>query len=143
MNDNKQIFENLTTNLETPLKTRATEIEELRQQIALAESYGIVVSQYVRTLLRLVAERKAEVLDSLKNGFMVSDGTPDLDGKEDERAAEFAKLKVDEKTIIIDSYTAELDARLAFAQQLEVLIKRRCSLGQSFLSSHRNEQYVN
>ncbi len=114
---NNTEFASLVGELKTPLPTQKTLVDELRAKIAFAESSGIILSQYVRTLSQVLDEETAKVLTELKEDDV------------------YIKSNADEKKLLLYSRTSELRARLEYMEKLEELVKRRCSLGQSLLKS--------
>lgn len=114
---NNTEFASLVGELKTPLPTQKTLVDELRAKIAFAESSGIILSQYVRTLSQVLDEETAKALTELKEDDV------------------YIKSNADEKKLLLYSKTSELRARLEYMEKLEELVKRRCSLGQSLLKS--------
>lgn len=114
---NNAEFASLVGELKTPLPTQKTLVDELRAKIAFAESSGIILSQYVRTLSQVLDEETAKALTELKEDDV------------------YIKSNADEKKLLLYSRTSELRARLEYMEKLEELVKRRCSLGQSLLKS--------
>jgi len=114
---NNTEFASLVGELKTPLPTQKTLVDELRAKIAFAESSGIILSQYVRTLSQVLDEETAKALTELKEDDV------------------YIKSNADEKKLLLYSRTSELRARLEYMEKLEELVKRRCSLGQSLLKS--------
>lgn len=117
----KQEWEELVESLKTPMPTESSKKEELKAAVAYAESCGILVSMWVRTLAQTVDEKTAEELDRLKGEEV------------------YQKSNADEKKLLLHAAVSELRAKLEYAEKLEDLIKRRCSVGQSLLKSNDNE----
>lgn len=130
-------YQPLVDALKVPLPERVTEKEQLRHAVAFAESYGIVVSEHRRKLLAEVENQTALKLQQLKEGWGY-----DAEGnhnQSDDRAAAFAKLNADEKKIMLSAEVSGISAELEFVTNLENLIKRRCSLGQTISNSFNIE----
>lgn len=131
-------YDPLVLALQQPLPERTDQREQLRGMIAYAESYGIVVSQHRRQLLKEFEAAKAKALDELKRGVGYDD-----DGEWgifDDLAEKYKKSNADEKEIMLDAEISTKKADLEFVTSLEDLIKRRCSVGQSMLNSLKSEQ---
>jgi hypothetical protein len=123
--------------LKQPLPEKIADRERLREMVAFAESYGIIVSEHRRKLLAEVENQTAYKLQRLKEGWGYdTDGNLDCT---DDRAASFAKLNADEKKIMLAAEISGISAELEFVTNLENLIKRRCSLGQSISNSFNTE----
>jgi hypothetical protein len=107
--------------LKVPLADEISQRDRLRQQVTYAESYGVIVSGHRRKLLVDVEQASAEALQNLKNQDI------------------FNKYNAEEKKLVLASEISQLNAELEFVSNLENLIKRRTSLGQSILNSINNE----
>ena len=130
-------YQPLVDALKQPLPEKIEERERLREMVAFAESYGIVVSEHRRKLLVELERQTALALQQLKDGYTLNENN-ELVQSEDE-AAKFAKLNADEKKIMLASQVAGINAELEFVTNLENLIKRRCSLGQTISNSFNTE----
>lgn len=130
-------YQPLTDALKQPLPERIADRERLRQMVAFAESYGIIVSEHRRRLLVEVERQTALSLQQLKAGVVLNEHN-ELEQSEDE-AKKFDKLNADEKKIVLASEVAGITAELEFVTNLESLIKRRCSLGQTISNSFNTE----
>lgn len=123
----------LTDALKEKLPEKIEDRERLREMVAFAESFGIIVSEHRRKLLVDVENQTALKLQQLKDGWAY-----DQEGQlvqTEEAAASFAKLNADEKKIMLAAEVSGVNAELEFVTNLENLIKRRTSLGQSMLNS--------
>lgn len=126
-------FADLADSLTTPLPTRPEMVETVRELVSVAEAYGVVVSQYVRVLSQKCDEETDQVLQDLRQGAVIDeDGTLTYSKEEAER---YKKLNADEKKAAVAGRMAELNAKLEFVKNLDALIKRRVSVGQSFIKS--------
>lgn len=127
----------LEASLKEKLPESTNDRELLRQMIAVAESYGIIVSQHRRALLSQFETTKAQRLEELKKGIGYDD-----DGnwvQTEALAEEYKSAKAPEKEIMLDATIATAKAELEYVTSLEDLIKRRCSVGQSMLNSLKSE----
>lgn len=137
-------YQPLVDALKVPLPEKIEQREQLRQAVAFAESFGIVVSEHRRALLAKLEHETAQALDSLRAGVGYDD-----DGqwvKSEEQAEAYKKMNADEKKILLNAEIAVTAAELDFVTNLENLIKRRCSLGQTISNSFNTEtssQYNN
>lgn len=130
-------YDPLVLALAEPLPEQINEREKVREMVAFAESYGIIVSQERRKLLSVVEGAKADAIKRLKQGIFYDD-----EGElqhDEEAAADFKSLTADQKNIMLDAEVSNLTANLEFVTHLEDLIKRRCSVGQSILNSFNVE----
>lgn len=137
-------YEPLVEALKKPLPERVEDRETLRQMVAFAESYGIIVSEHRRQLLVQYEIEKEGAWKSLRAGVGINE--EGLWSKTEEQAEAFRKLNADEKKLLIDAEIAKTAAELDFVTNLENLIKRRCSVGQSISNSFNTEtssQYNN
>jgi hypothetical protein len=119
--------------LKEKLPERIDDRERLREMVAFAESYGIIVSEHRRKLLVDVEHRTAIALKQLKEGWAYNDEGELV--QTEEAATSFSKLNADEKKIMLAAEVSGINAELEFVTNLENLIKRRTSLGQSMLNS--------
>lgn len=119
--------------LKQPLPEKIEDRERLREMVAFAESYGIVVSEHRRKLLVEVENQTALKLQQLKDGWAFNDEAEFV--QSEEAATAFGKLNADEKKIMLAAEISGINAELEFVTNLENLIKRRTSLGQSMLNS--------
>lgn len=110
-------FDLLTTSLQTPLPTQHTQSQQLRELVAEAEAYGLLISQYLRTISSHLEDKTAEALAVLKDDEV------------------YTKCNADEKKILLYAQVSELKAKMEYTKNLENLIKRRVTLGQSFIKS--------
>lgn len=122
MSDNKSVFDTLTDSLAEKLPTQKGGVDKLKDMIAIAEAHGVVVSQYLRVLQQTLDEETAEAFKSVPR---------DTDKK---------KYTADEKKAIVAAAVAKTNAKMGYVKNLENLIKRRCSLGQSLLKSINEER---
>lgn len=144
LNQNLVPYAPLVEALKSPLPETIHQREKLRQMVALAESYGIVVSEHRRLLLSQVEAQTADKLSQLKQGWHYDEEGEYV--KTEEAATAYAKLNADEKKIMLAAEVASISAELEFVTNLENLIKRRCSLGQTISNSFNTEtssQYNN
>lgn len=102
-------------------KSDPQSVELLREQMSIAEQQGYYISEWRRALAELAPAYKSYKLSVIK----------DDEG--------YAKLNAAEKTIRLEAETAVLDSYAEYLDRTEELIKRRCSLGQTFLKSINNE----
>lgn len=130
-------YDPLVQALRQPLPEKIEDREQLRQMVAFAESYGILVSEHRRKLLVQLEAETAAKLSQLREGWGWND-EGELDQTE-ERAKQFAKLNADEKKIMLAAEVTGVNAELEFVTNLENLIKRRCSLGQTISNSFNTE----
>lgn len=134
-------YEPLEESLAKPLPETTDDIEQVRQMVATAESYGVVLSQHRRQLLSEYEHSMKRAILQLRTGEVVDESgdTPIL--KRDKALAEqYAKLTADEKKVFFNAEVAEKAAELEYVKQLEELVKRRCSFGQSLMNSFNIEQ---
>lgn len=131
-------YEPLVAALQQPLPEKTEQREQLRAMVAFAESYGIVVSQHRRQMLREFEITRAKALDELKRGVGYDDEGEW--GVHASLAEQYKTAKAPEKEIMLDAEIANMKAELEFVTSLEDLIKRRCSVGQSMLNSLKSEQ---
>lgn len=110
-------FNSLVESLSNPLPTEKDQVSELREMVAFAESCGVFISGYMRSLKQQLDTEMAEALEELKQDEV------------------YQKSNAEEKKLLLYSKVAEMRARVEYAEKLEDLIKRRCSLGQSFIKS--------
>lgn len=136
--NNLPSYDPLVSSLQNPLPERTEQREELRRMVAFAESYGIIVSQHRRAMLKEFEAYRAQKLSELKNGIGYNDQGEWV--QSEELADEYKSAKAPEKEIMLDAEIASLKADLEFVTSLEDLIKRRCSVGQSMLNSLKSEQ---
>lgn len=137
MNETLTSYQPLVDALKVPLPEKIEQRELLRQMVAFAESYGIVVSMHRRTLLSNLEIETANKLEQLREGYHY-----DSDGQwvaSEEQREKFKKANADEKKILLTAEISGLAAELDFVTNLENLIKRRCSLGQSISNSFNTE----
>lgn len=137
MTEAEQTYQPLVAALKQPLPDNISKRQELRSMVAFAESYGIVVSQHRRTLVVDLENRKADALLNLKKGLEYDD-----EGQvtfSEDAAKKFEKMNADEKKIVLNREISWTAAELEFVTQLEELIKRRCSLGQTISNSFNTE----
>lgn len=130
-------YQPLVDALKQPLPEKMEDREHLREMVAFAESYGIVVSEHRRKLLVAVERQTAVALQQLKDGYELNEDNELV--QSEESAAKFAKFNADEKRILLASEVAGISAELEFVTNLENLIKRRCSLGQTISNSFNTE----
>ena len=143
-NQNLAPYAPLVDALKSPLPETIAQREKLRQMVAFAESYGIVVSEHRRLLLSKLEAETADKLTQLKQGWHYNEEGEYV--KSDDAATAYAKLNADEKKIMLAAEVATTSAELDFVTNLENLIKRRCSLGQTISNSFNTEtssQYNN
>ena len=143
-NPNLAPYAPLVEALKLPLPETAGGREQLRRQVAFAESYGIIVSEHRRLLLSQVENAKANEMMKLKDGWFYNDDGEYM--QDEEQAKRYGKLNADEKKILLDAQISGISAELEFVTNLENLIKRRCSLGQTISNSFNTEassQYNN
>lgn len=143
-NQNLAPYAPLVDALKSPLPETIAQRETLRQMVAFAESYGIIVSEHRRLLLSQVEAQTADKLSQLKAGWHYNEEGEYV--KTEEAATAYAKLNADEKKIMLAAEVASISAELEFVTNLENLIKRRCSLGQTISNSFNSEassQYNN
>lgn len=107
--------------LKIPLPDRIEDRERLRHDVAFAESYGIVVSEHRRKLLAELEQETARQLIELR------------------KTEDYQHSNADEKKILLAASVSKVNAELEFVTNLEVLIKRRCSLGQTISNSFNLE----
>lgn len=130
-------YEPLVLALSEPLPEKIEQREKVREMVALAESYGIIVSKERRRLLSLVESAKADAVKRLRQGVYYDDeGQLQQD---EEAAADYKSMTADQKVIILNAEVTNMSAELEFVTHLEDLIKRRCSVGQSILNSFNVE----
>lgn len=144
LNPNLAPYAPLVEALKVPLPETVGGREQLRRQVAFAESYGIIVSEHRRLLLSQVENAKADELSKLKSGWYYNDEGEYV--QDDKQAERYGKLNAEEKKIMLDAQISGLTAELDFVTNLENLIKRRCSLGQTISNSFNTEassQYNN
>lgn len=138
MGEDLQPYAPLVANLKIPLPDKVTGREQLREMIAFAESYGVVVSEHRRNILAEIEIETADKLSAFKAGVHY-----DEEGmlvQTEEAAETWKKMNADEKKIMLNAEIAQRSAELEFVTNLENLIKRRTSLGQSILNSINSEQ---
>lgn len=143
-NQNLSAYDPLVAALKVPLPETAGGREKLRQQVAFAESYGIIVSEHRRLLLSQVEVAKANEMMKLKDGWHYNEEGEYV--QDEDEAKRYGKLNADEKKILLDAQISGISAELEFVTNLENLIKRRCSLGQTISNSFNTEassQYNN
>lgn len=134
-------YEPIEESLAEQLPETADQKEVVREMIAFAESYGIVVSQHRREVIQRLESLTAKAILSLKKGEIVDeDDDGNVTVRIDKEAAErYQKLNADEKKALLAAEVSEVAAELEYVTNLELLIKRRCSFGQSLLNSFNIE----
>lgn len=130
-------YQPLVDALKETMPEKITERERLRQMVAFAESYGVIVSQHRRKLLAEVENQTAIKLQQLKDGYAYN--TEGEWVQSEENKVYYSKLNADEKKIMLAAEVSGISAELEFATNLEELIKRRCSLGQTISNSFNIE----
>lgn len=136
--NNLQSYDPLVQALKEPLPERIQEVEKLRQMVAFAESYGIVVSLHRRNLLSELENKLAQSLTLLEEGWDYNEEGEYV--QSDEHAERYKKLNADAKKILLDAQVSGTRAELDFVTNLENLVKRRCSLGQTISNSFNTEK---
>lgn len=138
MDNNLQSYDPLVEALKEPLPERIQDVEKLRQMVAFAESYGIVVSLHRRNLLSELENKLAQSLTMLEAGWDYDDEGQYV--QSEEHAERYKKLNADAKKILLDAQVSGTRAELDFVTNLENLVKRRCSLGQTISNSFNTEK---
>src|SRR5690554_277215 len=129
----KQMFKDLVDSLNTPLPTSVERVGELREMVAFAEAYSVVISTYLRELSRTLDQEIDKVATELRLGITVDESNEPVE--DEDLAAQYKKLTADEKKMKIAAGVADINAKLEYVKGLENAIKRRCSIGQSFIKS--------
>lgn len=113
----------LERELSKPLVTRNDQhsINILREQVALAESFGINIATWKRKLSQYTDASASQTLTKLRQDEM------------------YTKLTAPEKKTVLDGELSQLEAYVNYLTDLQDIIKRRCSLGQTFLNSINKE----
>lgn len=116
-------IERLQKEFSTPLSTYndLNSIQKLRSQIAQAESYGVYIASWKRQLEQYASVMEAKVISELR-------------GEEG-----YKKLNADEKKAMTRGKMATLNSYADYLDDAQDLVKRRCSLGQTFLNSINKE----
>lgn len=130
-------YQPLVDALKIPLPDNVSQREALRQAIAFAESYGVVVSEHRRKLLVELENQTAQKQSQLRDGWAWNEEGEYV--RTEDQATAYAKLNADEKKVLLNAEVSGVKAELEFVTQLEELIKRRCSIGQSISNSFNLE----
>ena len=132
-----QSYDPIVQALKEALPDKIEQVGKLREMVAFAESYGIIVSEHRRQLLVRLENETAIKLQWLKDGVHLNEDNEIVKTKA--AAEKYAKANADEKKIMLAAEVSSISAELEFVTNLENLIKRRCSLGQSISNSFNTE----
>ena len=110
---------------ELSVQSNAKSIEMLKKQLAESEKLSIYISVWKRSISKTHDEYRSEVI---------------LDMRSDDT---YGKMNADEKKSIVDGKLAEIKSMEVMLKDMQDIVSRRCSLGQTLLKSIGEENKNN